>query len=72
MNEESPLSKNQIRRMRGWAQAVHPGTWLERCELAVAHLARLEPEQRAGLIARGWADVFAAAETEAAASAAGR
>lgn len=66
MNSESKftLSNNYRRRMQGWARAVYPGTWQDRCAVVIAYLAQLDADPATTLIKRGWPDAFAAAERD--------
>ena len=66
MNSEtnSTLSNNNLRRMQGWARAVYPGDWQDRCAVVAEYLAQLDEDTAAPLIKKGWPDVFAAAERE--------
>ena len=66
MNSETKptLSNNNLRRMQGWARAVYPGDWQDRCAVVIEYLAQLDDETSAVLIRKGWLDVFAAAERE--------
>lgn len=66
MNSEtkSTLSNNNLRRMQGWARAVYPGDWQDRCAVVTEYLAQLDEDAAAALIKKGWPDVFAVAERE--------
>lgn len=66
MNSESKstLSNNNLRRMQGWARAVYPGDWLDRCAVVIEYLAQLNEVTVAALIRKGWPDVFSAAERD--------
>lgn len=66
MNQESTsaLSNNNVRRMQGWARAVHPGDWSDRCAVVVEYVSQLDPDIAATLIKKGWPEVFAAAERD--------
>jgi hypothetical protein len=66
MNSESKttLSNNNLRRMHGWARAVYPGDWQDRCAVVVEYLAQLNADAAAALIKQGWPDAFAAAERD--------
>lgn len=66
MNQESKtvLSNNNLRRMQGWARAVYPADWHDRCAVVAEYLAQQDEETFAALIKKGWPDVFAAAERE--------
>ena len=50
--------------MQGWARAVYPGDWQDRCAVFVEYLAQLDEEAVAALLKKGWPDAFAAAERE--------
>jgi len=58
------LSKNKLRRLQGWARAVHPGDWHDRCAIISKYLAQLDEPAALALIDRGWPAVFAAVERE--------
>ena len=58
------LSNNNTRRMHGWARAVYPGDWQDRCAVVVEYLSQQGEETCGDLIRRGWPDVFAAAERD--------
>lgn len=66
MNSESKstLSNNHLRRMQGWARAVYPGSWQDRCAVVIEYLAQLDADLAAALIRKGWPDAFAAAERD--------
>lgn len=64
MNSEPKLSNNNLRRMQGWAKAVYPGDWQDRCSVVAEYLAQLDEDASSALIKKGWPDVFAAAERE--------
>lgn len=66
MNTESKstLSNNNLRRMQGWARAVYPGDWQDRCAVVVEYLAQLSEDAAAALLKKAWPDVFAAAERD--------
>lgn len=66
MNSESKstLSKDNLRRMQGWARAVHPGDWPDRCAVVTEYLAQLDEDASAALIKQDWPAVFAAAERD--------
>jgi hypothetical protein len=66
MNSEvkSTLSNNNLRRMQGWARAVYPGDWQDRCAVVAEYLAQLVEDKGAALIKKGWPEVFATAERE--------
>jgi hypothetical protein len=50
--------------MQGWARAVYPGEWHDRCAVVSAYLAQLGDDEAAALLRQGWPDVFATAERE--------
>lgn len=58
------LSKNKLRRLQGWARAVHPGNWHDRCAVISKYLARLDEPTALALIQQGWPAVFAVVERE--------
>ena len=58
------LSNNYLRRMQGWARAVHTADWQDRCSVVTEYLAQLDEEAASALIRKGWPDVFAAAERD--------
>ena len=66
MNQEtkSVLSNNNLRRMQGWARAVYPGDWQDRCAVVTEYLAQIDEDTASALIKKGWTEVFAAAERE--------
>ncbi len=66
MNTEpkSTLSNNNLRRMQGWARAVYPRDWQDRCAVVSEYLAQLSEDAAATLIRQSWAEVFAAAERD--------
>jgi hypothetical protein len=66
MNQESKtvLSNNNLRRMHGWAPAVYPRDWKDRCAVVVEYLSQLDEETFAALIKKSWPEVFAAAERD--------
>jgi hypothetical protein len=66
MNHESKsvLSNNNARRMQGWARGLYPAEWQDRCAVVSEYLTQLDDEAAAALIAKGWAEVFAAAEKD--------
>ena len=66
MNTESksPLSNNNLRRMQGWARAIYPREWQERCAVVFEYLAQLDEDATAALLKKPWPDVFAAAERD--------
>jgi hypothetical protein len=66
MNSETKttLSNNNLRRMQGWARAIYPGDWQDRCAVVTEYLAQLDEDTATALIKKGWPDVFAAAECE--------
>jgi len=66
MNQESKtsLSNNNLRRMQGWARAVYPKDWQDRCAVVAEYLAQQDEDASAALIKKGWPDVFASAERD--------
>ena len=66
MNTEpkSTLSNNNLRRMQGWARAVYPRDWQDRCAVVIEYLAQLSEDAATALLRKNWPDVFAAAERE--------
>lgn len=66
MNSESTskLSNNNLRRMQGWAKAIYPGDWQDRCSVVAEYLAQLDDDALAALLKKPWPDVFAAAERD--------
>ncbi len=66
MNSEtkSVLSNNNLRRMQGWARAVHPADANDRCAVVLEYLAQLGEEEVAALVKQDWPAVFAAAERD--------
>lgn len=58
------LSNNNLRRMQGWARAVYPADWPDRCAVVTEYLAQLSEDTAMALIKKEWADVFAAAERD--------
>lgn len=63
-NPKSTLSKNNLRRLQGWARAVHPADSSERCAAIQQYLAQFDDEASAALIAQGWPQVAEAAERD--------
>ena len=61
---QSSLSKNNLRRLHGWARAMYPDQWHDRSAIVIAYLAQQEPEAVAALLRKGWAEVFATAERD--------
>ena len=66
MNSESKskLSNNNLRRMQGWARAIYPGDWQDRCAVVAEYLSQQDEDAAAALLRKGWPDVFAAAERD--------
>jgi len=66
MNQESKsvLSNNNVRRMQGWARAVHVNDWQDRCAVVIEYLAQLDEDACASLLRKGWPDVFATVESD--------
>lgn len=66
METTSPfkLSNNKLRRLQGWARAVHPGNWHDRCAVISSYLAQLDEPTALALINQGWPAVFAHVERE--------
>lgn len=66
MNQESKtvLSNNNLRRMQGWARALYPRDWNDRCAVVAEYLAQLDEATFGALIKKSWPDVFAAAERD--------
>ncbi len=66
MSSESQytLSNNQLRRMQGWARAVYPADWPDRCAVVTEYLAQLSEDTATTLIRKEWPAVFAAAERD--------
>ncbi len=66
MNSEpkSTLSNNNLRRMQGWARAVHPKDWQDRCAVVAEYIAQLTEEDATALLKKPWPDVFAQAERD--------
>lgn len=66
MNSETKftLSNNSLRRLHGWAKAVYPGDWPDRCAVITEYLAQLEPDAAAALVRADWPAVLAAAERD--------
>lgn len=66
MNTESKytMSNNSLRRMQGWARAVYPGDWPDRCSVVTEYLAQLGADEAAALIKQDWPAAFAAAERD--------
>lgn len=66
MNSEtkSTLSNNNLRRMQGWARAVYPRDWQDRCAVVTEYLAQLGEDDAAALLKKSWPDVFATAERD--------
>ena len=66
MNQESKtvLSNNNLRRMQGWARAVYPRDWQDRCAVVAEYLSQQDENAFAVLIKKGWPDIFATAERD--------
>lgn len=66
MNQPSntALSNNNLRRMQGWARAVHPSDWHDRCAVVAEYLSQQDEDTSAALIKKGWPEVFATAERD--------
>lgn len=58
---KSILSNNNVRRMQGWARAIYPNDWQERCAVVTEYLAQLSEDAATALLKQPWPDVFAAA-----------
>jgi len=56
------MSKNTLRRMQGWARAVYPGDWPDRCAVVSEYLAQLSEDAATDLVRKDWPAVFAEAE----------
>lgn len=50
--------------MQGWARAIYPADAQDRCAIVAEYIAQQDDEAAAGLIKRGWPDVFAVAERD--------
>jgi hypothetical protein len=50
--------------MQGWARAIYPGDWQDRCAVVSEYLSQQAEETCNDLVRRGWPDVFAAAERD--------
>lgn len=61
---QSSLSKNNLRRMHGWARAMYPNEWHDRSAIVIEYLAQQDDEATASLLKKGWAEVFATAERD--------
>lgn len=66
MNSEpkSTLSNNNLRRMQGWAKAVYPKEWQDRCAVVAEYIAQLPEEDATAILKKPWPDVFAQAERD--------
>jgi len=66
MNQQpkSSLSKNNLRRLHGWARAIYPTEWHDRSAIVIEYLSQQDDEAVAVLLRKGWAEVFATAERE--------
>jgi hypothetical protein len=66
MNQESKsvLSNNNLRRMHGWARAIYPNDWQDRCAVVAEYLSQQDEDTFAHLIKKNWPDVFAITEKE--------
>jgi hypothetical protein len=66
MNQESKtvLSNNNVRRMHGWARAVYPRDWQDRCAVVAEYLAQQDENTFAELIKKSWPEIFATAERD--------
>lgn len=63
-SSHSVLSNNNLRRLQGWARAVYPADWQDRCAVLTEYLSQLDEETCAMLIRKGWPEAFAAAERD--------
>lgn len=59
---KSSLSKNNLRRMHGWARAMYPTEWHDRSAIVIEYLSQQDDDTVAVLLRKGWAEVFATAE----------
>lgn len=50
--------------MQGWASALYPNNWRDRCAVVTEYLNQLDEDTATELISKGWAEVFAAAERD--------
>jgi len=66
MNQESKtvLSNNNLRRMHGWARAVHPADWQDRCAVVAEYLLQQDEDTFGALIKKSWPEIFATAERD--------
>ena len=66
MNKESKtaLSNNNLRRMQGWARAIYPNNWQDRCAIVVEYLSQQDEDAFAVLIKKEWPVVFEMVEKE--------
>ncbi len=66
MNQESKtvLSNNNLRRMEGWARALYPKDWHDRCAVVAEYLSQQDEDTSRALLKKSWADVFATAERD--------
>jgi hypothetical protein len=62
--QKSILSNNNLRRMQGWARAVYPQDWQDRCAVVVEYLDQLSADSAAILIKKDWPEIFATAERD--------
>jgi hypothetical protein len=58
------LSNNKLRRMQGWARAIHPGDWHDRCAIVAEYLVQQDADLATRIVQQGWPAVFAAAERD--------
>jgi hypothetical protein len=66
MNQESKtvLSNNNLRRMQGWARAIYPQDWQDRCAVVAEYLSQQDEDAFGTLIKKSWPEIFAAAERD--------
>jgi hypothetical protein len=66
MNQESKtvLSNNNLRRMQGWARAVYPRDWQDRCAVVAEYLSQQNEDTLGTLIKKTWPEVFETAERD--------
>ena len=58
------LSNNNLRRMQGWARALYPRDWQDRCAVVEEYLSQQDQDTSGALLKKPWPDVFAAAERD--------
>lgn len=50
--------------MHGWARAIYPNDWPDRCAVVAEYLSQQDADTFAPLIKKDWSEIFAIAEQE--------